>query len=270
MAYKLLLVRHNEWRAIMTMPFRSSIALLVGILCLTAASAPALSETTLQKIRRTGVMSTANSFEYVPFGYIENGKMTGFDVDLGEELARRMGVKITWEKIDFRGIIAALTSSRLDVLVTAMTHSPERAERIAFSVPYFDGGIGAAYRTGAPIEKPEDLNGKIVGVQIGSAGAAWTREKYGSTVKEIKTYDTLFLALKDLEAGRVEAIVSALPSVRYNVRRLKGVAYSSPWDHRDVGINTRKEDQDLLEEINKHMAAMKADGFMKKLEEKWF
>lgn len=238
----------------------------VAMISVHAASA----ETTLEKIRRTGVMATANSFEYVPFGYIENGKMTGFDVDLGEELARRMGVKITWEKIDFKGIIAALTSGRVDLLITAMTYSPERAERIDFSRPYFDGGIGAAYRTGAPVTKPEQLDGKIIGVQIGSAGAAWTRERYAAKAREVKTYDTLFLALKDLESGRVETVVSALPSVRHSVKMLKDVAYSEPWDHRDVGINTRKEDKDLLAEINKHMAAMEADGTMKKLVDKWF
>jgi len=202
----------------------------VAMISVHAASA----ETTLEKIRRTGVMTTANSFEYVPFGYIENGKMTGFDVDLGEELARRMGVKITWEKIDFKGIIAALTSNRVDLLITAMTHSPERAERIDFSRPYFDGGIGAAYRAGAPITKPEHLEGKIIGVQIGSAGAAWTRDRYAAKAKEVKTYDTLFLALKDLESGRVETVVSALPSVRYSVKKLKDIAYSEPWDHREL------------------------------------
>jgi polar amino acid transport system substrate-binding protein len=252
---------------------RSKVAMMVAVLCtalgvLSVQTASA--ETTLEKIRRTGVMATANSFEYVPFGYIENGKMTGFDVDLGEELARRMGVKITWEKIDFKGIIAALTSSRLDLLITAMTYSPERAERIDFSRPYFDGGIGAAYRTGMPISKPDDLKGKVIGVQIGSAGAAWTRDKYAADAKDVKTYDTLFLALKDLESGRVETVVSALPSVRHSVKKLKDIAYSEPWDHRDVGINTRKDDKDLLAEINKHMAAMEADGTMKKLVDKWF
>ena len=250
--------------------FYLATTLALATLASAASLSTALAETTLEKIKRTGVISTANSFEYVPFGYIDNGEKTGFDVDLGEELARRMGVKISWEKIDFKGIIAALTSNRVDMLITAMTYSPERAERIDFSVPYFDGGIGAAYRMGAPISKPEDLKGKVIGVQIGSAGAVWTREKYGSEVKELKTYDTLFLALKDLENGRIEGVVSALPSVRHSVKKLKGVEYSQPWDHRDVGINTRKDDKDLLAEVNKHMKAMEADGTMKKLVDKWF
>jgi polar amino acid transport system substrate-binding protein len=185
----------------MRLSCRHLLSIVVAAITVTNFAGLAAAETTLEKVRRTGVMTTANSFEYVPFGYVESGTYAGFDVDLGEELARRMGVKLTWEKIDFRGIIAALTSKRVDLLVTAMTHSPERAERILFSVPYFDGGIGAAYRVGTPVETPADLKGKVVGVQIGSAGALWTREHHAEHVKEMKTYDALFLALKDLEAA---------------------------------------------------------------------
>jgi ABC-type amino acid transport substrate-binding protein len=103
-------------------------ALLLGI---AAASA----ETTLEKIKRTGVMTSANTFSYPPFGFIEDGKQVGFDVDLGNEIARRMGVKLTFEAIDFRGIIAALTSGRVDLLITGMVYTPDRAQRIDFSEP---------------------------------------------------------------------------------------------------------------------------------------
>jgi ABC-type amino acid transport substrate-binding protein len=109
-----------------------------------------------------------------------------------------------------------------------------------------------------------------VGLQLGSAGEKWTRDNYNSTVAGFKTYDTLLLALKDLEAGRVQVVVSSLPSVRYNIRRMKGLGMTSAWDSREVGINTRKEDTDLLAEINKHMRAMKAEGFFDKLMDKWF
>ena len=231
----------------------------------------AVAETTLQKIKRTGVMTTANSFEYAPFGYIENGKPVGLDVDLGEEIARRMGgVKLNFEKVDFKGIIAALTSGRVDLLITAMTWSPERAERILFSEPYFDGGIGAAYRAAMPVTKPDDIVGKKVGLQLGSAGERWTREKYGNSIKEVKTYDTLLLALKDLENGRTDAVVSALPAVRYAMRQMPAIKVSEVWDSRAVGINTRKDDVELMSEINRHMVAMKADGTLNKLITKWF
>lgn len=253
----------------------SAVRFLTG--CFAAALAgvvlavPAAAETTLEKIKRTGVMTSANSFEYAPFGYIENGKMTGLDVELAEEIGRRMGVKVTFEKIDFKGIIAALTSGRVDTLITAMTWAPDRAERILFSEPYFDGGIGAAYRDAAKITIVDDLKGKHVGVQLGSAGERYFRETVGAgNAASLKTYDTILLALKDLENGRTEAVVSALPAVRYAMRNMPSLRVTAPWDSRLVGINSRKGDQDLMNDINKHMVAIKKEGMLDKMTTKWF
>jgi ABC-type amino acid transport substrate-binding protein len=249
-------------------PFRAFLpCLALATLIFSAATASA--ETTLEKIRRTGVMTVANTFSYPPFGFVEDGKQVGFDVDLGNEIARRMGVRVTFEAVDFRGIIAALTSGRVDVLVTGMVYTPDRARRIDFSEPYFDGGVAAAFRPGKPITKPDDVIGKRVGVEIGSAGDKFVREKYESRV-EVKTYDTVFLALKDLENGRLDAFVGSVAPMRYIMRNMPTLKASEIWDNRIQAANTRKEDKDLLEEINKHLSSMKRDGTYDKLVSKWF
>jgi ABC-type amino acid transport substrate-binding protein len=246
--------------------------LIVGCATLSAlllGMATASAETTLEKIKRTGVMTSANTFSYPPFGFIEDGKQVGFDVDLGNEIARRMGVKLTFEAIDFRGIIAALTSGRVDLLITGMVYTPDRAQRIDFSEPYFDGGVAAAFRPDRPSSKPDDIIGKRVGVEIGSAGDKYVREKYESRV-EIKTYDTVFLALKDLENGRLDVFVGSVAPMRYIMRNMPTLKASETWDSRIQAANTRKEDKDLLEEINTHLLAMKKDGTYNKLVSKWF
>jgi ABC-type amino acid transport substrate-binding protein len=129
-----------------------------------------------------------------------------------------MGVRLTFENVDFRGIIAALTSRRVDTLITALTSTPDREKAILFSEPYFDGGIGGAYRPDNPITTADDIIGKRVGMELGAAGEFWTREKYGSRV-QITTYDTTFLALKDLENGRLDVVVSSLPPMRAQCAR---------------------------------------------------
>ena len=245
-------------------------SLVYVAVCVLLMSAPAASaETTLEKIKRTGVMTSANTFTYPPFGFIDNGRQIGLDVDLGNEIARRMGVKLKFENVDFRGIIAALTSGRVDTLITALTSTPEREKAILFSEPYFDGGIGGAYRVDNPITNADDIIGKRVGMELGAAGEFWTREKYGSRV-QIKTYDTTFLALKDLENGRLDAVVSSLPPMRYAMRTMPSIRVTKVWDSRVVGINTRHEDKDLMAEINQHLLAMKNDGTYDKLIAKWF
>ena len=244
----------------------AALALGLGLASFAMTSA---AQGTLERVKKAGVMVAGNSGSYPPFEMMEGNKLTGFDVDMADELGRRMGITVKWEIIDFKGIIAALASKRVDVLISAITWTPERAERVAFSTPYYDAGIGAIYRN-VPIAKPEDLKGRIVGVQLGSSGERYVRDTLGSVVKEIKTYDAILLAVKDLENGRVDAVVNPVPVLRYNARSTAGIRATEVWDKRVVGINTRKEDADLMAEINKHLEAMMKEGVLAKLDAKWF
>lgn len=243
--------------------------LLTGAIILAAASS-ANAQNTLEAVKQKGVLVAGSSAEYPPFEYVADGKLVGYDVDMAEEITRRMGVKVAWEKIDFKGIVAALTAKRVDVLITALTWTPERAERIAFSDPYFDAGIGAITPQSSTIQKVEDLAGRKVGVQLGSSGERYVRETVGSKVGQLLTYDAITLAINDLKNGRVEAVINPLPVLRYAVRNDRGFRYTAVWDTRVVGINTRLEDRELLAEINRHLRDLKSEGFLAKLEAKWF
>lgn len=249
---------------------------LLAATCLAASAAmlptnPAAAQDALAQIRQAGVIKIGNSAAFPPFEFVRDGELVGYDIDLGNEIARRMGVKAEWQRIDFAGIIAALTSKRVDMLVTAMVKTPERAEHIAFSEPYYNSGIAAAARPGVTVKVPEDLAGKIVAVQVGTAGERYVRDNFGTKVKEIKTYDEFLLAVADVEAGRADVVVNTMPPVRYNVLRRGGkLQIVGPWDTREVGINTRKEDTALLTEINRQLADLKREGFLDKLDAKWF
>jgi polar amino acid transport system substrate-binding protein len=243
---------------------------LLAVTAIFAAASRANAQNTLEAVKQKGVLVAGSSAEYPPFEYVADGKLVGYDVDMAEEITRRMGVKVAWEKIDFKGIVAALTAKRVDVLITALTWTPERAERIAFSDPYFDAGIGAITPQSSTIQKVEDLAGRKVGVQLGSSGERYVRETVGSKVGQLLTYDAITLAINDLKNGRVEAVVNPLPVLRYAVRNDAGFRYTAVWDTRVVGINTRLVDKDLLAEINKHLRDLKSEGFLAKLETKWF
>jgi ABC-type amino acid transport substrate-binding protein len=247
----------------------ATLALFMG-----AAQAQTPAGDTLAKIRQTGTLVIGNGGAYPPFEFVENGKLAGFDIDLGNELGRRMGVKVDWKVTDFSGLMASLTSGRVDILATAFTSTPERAARIAFSSSYYKTGIAAAYVETAPVTQPDDLKGKIVGVQSGTPGDKFVRDKYGDTVKDQRIYSEFHLALRDLELGRTQVVVNSLPVLRYNLARHQNpkvkIKVTEAWDARDLGINTRLTDQPLLAEINTHLAAMHSDGFLKQLNAKWF
>lgn len=235
-----------------------------------AGMSAARAETTIEMIQRTKVMTVGNSGSYPPFEVMNAGQLEGFGVDMANEIGRRMGVTVEFEVIDFKGMVAALTSKRVDTLISALTWTPERAQRILFSVPYYDAGVGALVPQNSPIKASEDLVGKVVGVQLGSSGDLFVRERFASKVRDVKTYDTILLAVKDLENGRVDAVVNPIPVLRYSAKSSKGLKTTPIWDSRVVGINTRKEDADLMAEINRQLETMKKDGFLDRLDQKWF
>jgi polar amino acid transport system substrate-binding protein len=242
-------------------------ALCVGVLLPLQAAA----QDTLEKIKKSGTITIGNGGAYPPFEFVENGNLAGFDIDLGNEIAKRMGVKAVWEKFDFNGLIPALQSKRVDILATAMTKTPEREQRMKFTTSYYDSGIAAAVRPGVAITKAEDLAGKTIAVQVGTAGERYAREKAQTTAKEIKTYNEFPLAFADVENGRADVVINTMPVIKYNaVRRGGKLTVVGPWDTRDVGLNTRMDDQALLDTLNKILADLKAEGFLAKLDAKWF
>ncbi|MBN9083122.1 MAG: hypothetical protein BGP04_02860 [Rhizobiales bacterium 62-17] len=249
------------------------LTMLAGGLAMLAAK-PVLAQgsDTLAKIRAKGTIVIGNGGAFPPFEFMENSQLTGFDRDLGEEIAKRLGVRAEWIVSDFAGLIPGLTSGRTDVIISALTRTPEREQRIAFSRAYYQTGIAAAYRADVTVANPDDLTGKIVGLQTGTAGEKFTRDSYADKVKELKTYPEFPLALRDLEIGRVQVVVNTMPVLRYNLARSNraGLKLSNVWDARDIGINTRPADTNLMAEINKLLSDMSSDGFLKSLESKWF
>jgi polar amino acid transport system substrate-binding protein len=249
---------------------RSAGAGLVALAIASIAIPRASAADTLTDIKHKGVMTVGNSGSYPPFEFVADGKLTGYDVDLANELGKRMGVKIKWSIIDFKGIVAALVAKRADVLISAITRTKERAARMLFSQPYYNAGIGAAVLVSSGIKKPEDLKGKTVGLQVGSSGERYTKTALKNYVTKTKLYDDFVLAVNDLKHKRVDAVINPLPTLRYNTKNDPSITTTATWSQSYVGINARMEDTALIAEINKQLTAMKADGFMAKLDAKWF
>jgi polar amino acid transport system substrate-binding protein len=244
--------------------------LSAGLLSLVLTQ-PARAQSTPESIKARGTLVIGNGAAFPPFEFVENGQLVGFDIDLGNEIARRMGVKAQWEKTDFSGLIASLTSRRVDVLITAMTKTPQRAERMAFSTSYYNSGIAAAARPGVSVTSAADLAGKIVAVQGGSSGERFVKDEFGSVVKQIKVFNEFPLAFADVETGRADVVVNTLPVLKYNASRRGGKLLVSPaFDTREVGINTRLEDTALLQDINRLLDELRRDGFLDRLDRKWF
>lgn len=230
-----------------------------------------LASTLPDSIKNAGEISIGIDDSYPPMEY-RNDKnvLVGFDIDLGNSIGKKLGVKIKWVPTAWDGIIPALQSNKFDMILSSMSITDERKIVVNFSDPYITGGPIIIVKKGTKtIKTGEDLKGKVVGVQMGSTGEDAVSKISG--VKETKKYDKITEALQDLSTGRIEAVVADDQVGRYYVG-LAGNVYSIAGKLHDepFGIAFRKKDTDLTAAVQKAVNDLKADGTLSKISMKWF
>lgn len=256
-----------SWRRTRNLAARGALLALSLMLALPAKEAAA---DALDRIRNAGVVKIVNSGVYPPFEFKEGDKLVGFDVDLSNLVAKELGVKADIAVVDFKGLIPALKSGKADLLISALTHTPARAEQVAFSDSYYETAVAIAVRDDKMhLTSKEQLSGMTLGAEIGTTGEREARDVKG--VKEVKTYDTLMLALRDLEIGRLDAIISNLPPLQYLIHKnFKRTKVTGTYDAGWIGINAHPGEKSLLVEINRIIKKLKENGELAKLKTKWF
>ncbi|MEG1200559.1 MAG: transporter substrate-binding domain-containing protein, partial [Comamonas sp.] len=125
---------------------------------------------------QSNVLRVATDATFPPMEFVENGKKTGFDVELVEAVAAKMGKKVEWVDIDFKGLVPGLIAKRYDMAVSAIYITDERKKVVDFSQTYYAGGLVAMVKNGSPITKLADLNGKRVSVQVGTKSVGFLTE----------------------------------------------------------------------------------------------
>jgi ABC-type amino acid transport substrate-binding protein len=130
--------RSAHARRVLGATFASCFALFASA---SASLLPANAQDGLARITREGVMRVANSGVYPPFESMEAGKLVGFDVDLSNLIAQQLGVRAEIQVIDFKGLLPALKSGKVDMLISGFTYTAERAQQVAFSKPYYPTAV---------------------------------------------------------------------------------------------------------------------------------
>jgi len=228
----------------------------------------------LKTIQDKGVINVGLEGTYPPFSFVdENGKLTGFEVELSEALAQKLGVKAKVQPTKWDGILAALESKRLDVVVNQVTISDERKKKYDFSEPYTVSGIQALIlkkkAADLNINAAADLAGKKVGVGLGTNYEQWVKKDVPQA--DVRTYEDDPSKFADLRNGRIDAIlIDRLAALEYAQKakdtELAGAAFS----RLESGIALRKGEPELLAAINKALDELRADGTLTKLSEKYF
>jgi L-cystine transport system substrate-binding protein len=250
---------------------RSIFSRFVAALLLAFASATAHAGP-LDDIKARGTVQIGLEGTYPPFNFVnEKGELVGFEIDIAKALAERIGVKPNFQPGKWDGLLAALDVKRTDMVINQVTVTPERQQKYLFSDPYTVSGIQIIVRQGTTgIAKPADLKGKVVGVVLGTTYEKWLRENAPGT--DVRTYDDDPTRNQDLLVGRIDAILNDRLIVANLLKQYGGklVAAGEPFDTQKQGIAMRKDSADLAAAVNQALAALRTDGTLKTISERWF
>ena len=153
-----------------------------------------------------GVLQVGNCLDYPPFESVKNGDEVGFDIDLVEETASRLGLTVDWIKADFDTIFTAVAGDQFDMVAAASTITDEREQVVDFSVPYFNSLQSLTVNTQETpdITSTDQLGeGDVVAAQKGTTGKLWATENLVPQGVEVKTFQSATDMFRDLEAGNV-------------------------------------------------------------------
>lgn len=228
--------------------------------------------TTWEKIMEDGKLVVGLDDSFKPMGYRnEQGELIGFDIEMGEEIGKRLGIEVEWQPTEWKTVVASLQSKRFDVIISGMNMFEERKKVVNFAGPYgfAQQVILVPVNSTEEINDLEDLRDKTIGVQLGSTGEKNSRS-LGFDDSNMKLYDAFPQAFNDLDSGRTQAIVidgfAAPEWLKSGKYKKVGTAVG---ETSTIGIAVRKEDKELLDKINETLDAMKADGTLKELSIKW-
>ena len=187
-------------------------------------------------------------------------------------MKQRLHAPIKLQATPWAGILAALESKRLDVVVNQVTISDERKKKYDFSEPYTVSGIQALVQTKdvGTIKTAADLKGKKVGVGLGTNYEEWLKANVPDAI--VKTYDDDPTKYQDMRVGRIDAIlVDRLAALELVAKTKDKLAVSGePFSRQESGIALRKGEPELLDAINKAIDKLRADGTLAKLSNKYF
>jgi polar amino acid transport system substrate-binding protein len=211
------------------------------------------------------VYAVGTDAAYAPFEFQnEKGEIVGFSVDLLTAVAEKGGFQIKFVNTPWEGIFNALGQGDRDLLISSITITDERKQSMDFSDPYFDAAQLIAVKDNSKVAKFADLKKLKVGVQTGTTGDEVVTKLQGKNSTNVKRFESTPLALKELEAGGVNAVVADNGVVIHYVAnnpeaKFKTVSDSS-FAPEQYGIAVKKGNAELLAMINKGLAAVKADG----------
>ena len=210
--------------------------------------------------------------EFYPFEYLEDGKIVGFDAELIEAIGKKLNKEIVWKNMAFDGLLPALQSKKIDVIIAGMTATPERKKFVNFSDPYFVSNqmiiVNTDDKKSKDITSYEALPNHSVGVVLGYTGDVAVSKLENI---DVQRFNGASEAIMSLKAKKVQAVVIDSEPAKNYVKNNEGLKLiSTDIAKEEYSIAVSKENKKLAEDINSAYKELVNDGTFEKLITKYF
>ncbi len=220
--------------------------------------------------KNEGVLRVGTNAEFPPFEYVgDDGQPDGFDIALIKAIGEKLGYEVVIENMEFASLVGAI-GTKIDVAIAGMTIDEERLQSVSFSDPYYDAIQYVIVPEGSAIECAADLEGKKIGVQLGTTGDYAVEEIEGATAAQ---YNKGVDAVNDLLNGRVDCVIIDKNPALVFESEYDGIV-ALPGDQFDFAVEQYaiaipKGDAALATKINKALEELKEDGTYQSLVEEY-
>lgn len=219
------------------------------------------------------VLTMGTSADYPPFESIDatSGDYIGFDIELTKQIADKLGYELKISNLDFDGLVSALQSKRVDFVASAMNATEERKENVDFSSEYLEATSKFVTLKDSDIKSLEDLDGKKLGVQLGSIQDEGAKKLKETQLKnlELTTLNKVPDLIQELKAGRIDAVyVDEAVALEY-MEQLDLAGFEDPTASSPGFAIAFPKDSELVEKFNQVLEEMKTNGDIEKLQKEW-
>ena len=226
------------------------------------------------KARGTFVLGLDDSFPPLGFRDNDTNEITGYDIDLAKEVAKRLGVEFKAQPIDWDAKEMELETGKIDCIWNGFTITEERKAALSFTEAYLNNDQVLVVRADSGIKSLEDMKGKILGLQSGSSAqeAVDDNPSFAALIGKTIFFKDNITALNDLDIGGIDAVVMDSVVANYSIAQTKKpfVVVEQALANEGYGVGFRKNEPELRDKVWEILKEMTADGTVAAISNKWF
>ena len=220
-----------------------------------------------EKTAEGGTLIMGTNATFPPYEYYEGDEIVGIDVEIAQAIGEKLGMEVTVEDMEFDALIPALASNKVDIVAAGMTVTPERQESVNFTDTYATAAQVIIVKQGSDIASSEDLNGKVVGVQMATAGESLASEIEGAQVERFNKY---FEAIQSVLQGKIDAvIIDSAPAKAFAEKDENLVILDEALSSEDYAMAINKDNTELLDKVNAAIAELDEEGTLDEIVNKY-